>query len=380
MLAVNLPNLVQTLLFLLFADLTALVAAVIGPTYDHLLVPELAPGALYPSLYGSVTNSSNFLAPAAHFSDFLVGNVVDPALALVALGVAALYLARAVARRWAESFDTLLPRLVLAVVGANFSVPIAGAIVGLAGSLYPVLAGWDGGAWQHWVNLAGVGEFGYSWDNGALAFVLSFVEFALVIGLVLAIGVRDALLAVLLVVLPLFTLVWPFRPLSSLARRAWLLFAELAFLPCVTVVPLELAVHCPSAVLLVGYLTVALASPYLLSVAGTNVVHLGFPSSGGTAGPAAQRSLAEAPAAPARLATPSFPTSTTAPSSASRSAAGKAAAGGVRAAGSASAPMAAPLAFAELVGHGAAHLTRHLRSGPNGPPRRVAPLRPGGPE
>ncbi|MGB6501273.1 MAG: hypothetical protein WBG19_07740, partial [Thermoplasmata archaeon] len=304
--ALDIGTIVRAVLYFLFADLTALVVAVVGPTYDDLLVPELARNALYPSVYGSTSNPANFLAPAAHFSEFLIANVVDPALTLVGVGVALLYLARVVSSRWTQQFDTLLPRLILSVVGANFAVPIAGALVGLAGSLYPVVAGWDGGAWQHWVNLAGVGESNFSWDNGAVAFVLAFVEFAIVFGLVLSVGVRDALLAVLLVLLPIFTLVWPFRPLSSLARRAWLLFAELAFLPCVLVVPLELAVHSPSAVMLVAYLGVALSAPFLLSIAGSNATVLGFPSAAGTATPAAQRSLATAPSAPARLAAPAL--------------------------------------------------------------------------
>lgn len=372
--ALDIGTIVRAVLYFLFADLTALVVAVVGPTYDDLLVPELARNALYPSVYGSTSNPANFLAPAAHFSEFLIANVVDPALTLVGVGVALLYLARVVSSRWTQQFDTLLPRLILSVVGANFAVPIAGALVGLAGSLYPVVAGWDGGAWQHWVNLAGVGESNFSWDNGAVAFVLAFVEFAIVFGLVLSVGVRDALLAVLLVLLPIFTLVWPFRPLSSLARRAWLLFAELAFLPCVLVVPLELAVHSPSAVMLVAYLGVALSAPFLLSIAGSNATVLGFPSAGGTATPAAQRSLATAPSAPARLASPALSAGST-----SSSAVGRAAAGSVRAAGAASVPAAAPLAVAELLGHGAAHLARHVRpgGGGHGPPR-FPPLRPGG--
>ncbi|MFY9716932.1 MAG: hypothetical protein WAK40_03230, partial [Thermoplasmata archaeon] len=312
MYALDLPNIVQTVLFLLFADLTALVAAIIGPTYDNLLVPELALSSLYPSLAGSASNPANFLAVAARFSDYLVANVVDPALALVALAVAVLYLGRTVSLRWHQMFDSLLPRLVLAVVGANFAVPIAGALLGVAGALYPVIAGWDGGAWQHWVNLAGWGELDFSWDNGVLAFVLSLVEFALVFALVLSIGVRDALLAVLLVVLPVFTLVWPFRPLSPLARRAWLLFVELAFLPCVLVIPLELAVHSPSPVMLVAYLGAALASPFLLSLAGTNVAWLGFSSASGTVGSTVQRSLSTAPSAPSRYAAPALAAPTSA--------------------------------------------------------------------
>jgi len=374
MFGVDLSSLIQVLLFLLFAGLTAIVTAVVGPTYDQLLVPELRPAALYPALVGNTADPNNYLAAATSFSTYTLVNVVDPAVALIAVVVAILYLSRVFVERWATVLDGLLPRLVIAVVAANFSIPIAGAVLGVAGGLYPILAGWDGGAWQHWINLAGAGQFRYSWDNGALAFVLSLVDFFLVFGLVLAIGLRDALLAVLLVLLPLFTLLWPIRPLAPLARRAWFLFVELAFLPCVLVVPLELAVGSPNPVLLVGYLGCALASPYLLSIAGTHLTAFGFPAAGGTIATSAQRGLGTAPSGAAGF---------VAPGASGGSVAGparQALGGAVRAAGSATAPAAMPLAAAQLVGHGAAHLVRHvghqIRGG--GGPGRWPPIRTGG--
>ena len=360
--AVNLNTLVQAILFALFGGLTAIVTAIVGPTYDNLLVPELQPSALYPAL-SAAGSGSGFLAAAARFSIFTLANVVDPAIGLLAIAVALAYLAKPLVARWSAGFDGLLLRLVLAVVAANFTVPIAGAILAVSGSLYPVLAGWDGGAWQHWVNLAGFAQVHFSWDNGALAFVLSIVEFAMVLALVLAVGVRDALLSVLLVLLPILTLLWPLRPVSTIPRRAWLLFVELAFLPCVLVVPLELAVGSSSAVLLVAYLGVALASPFLLSAAGTHLVAFGFPASSPTIAAGAQRGLGSAPGAAMGYATPA------AAALRSTGPAGTALAGGIRAAGSASAPAAAPLAVAELVGHGALHLVRHI-SGPGGSPER----------
>jgi len=370
--AVDLPQVVQSVLFLLFADLTALVAAVIGPTYDNLLVPELAPHALYPAVLAGAPAPSDFLGRAAEFSEYLIAGVVDPLVALLALGVAGLYLARASHSRWAATFDGLLPRLVLSVVAANFTVPIAAAILALSGALYPVAADWDGGAWHHWVALAGYGEFQLSWDNGVLAFVLSLVEFTLVLALVLAIGLRDALLAVLIVLLPLVTLLWPFRPLAALPRRAWLLFAELAFLPCVLVIPLELAVGSPSPVLLVGYLGAAVASPFLISVAGTHLVAVGFPSSGTLTQAAASRGLAGAPGAASGLAAPAV--------SAARDsgAVGRAVAGTLRSASTAGGPLAVPAAIHELLGHGTASLARHIgqRTGGRGGPPRFPPLRP----
>jgi len=373
-LGLDLGDLIRTALFLLFAALTAALAAVIGPTYDNLLVPELRPEALYPAIGASGTDPANFLASAAHFSTYLLENVVDPAITLVGVGIALAYLSKALLARWAGVLDGLLPRLILAVIGANFTVPIAGAILGVAGGLYPVVAGWDGGAWQQWVHLAGWGEISFSWDNGALAFVLSLVEFAAVFALLLAVGLRDALLGVLIVVLPVLTLLWPFRPLSPLARRAWFLFGELAFLPCVLIIPLELAVNSPTPVLLVGYLGAAVGSPYLLSLAGTHLVAFGFPSGGATVQSGAQRGLATAPQG-ARA-----PFAPAAESVRSRGAAGRAAWGATRVAGSAAAPAAAPLAIAEVLGHAGLHLARHLRGtrARSEPPPGWRPIRGGG--
>ncbi|HTS33824.1 MAG TPA: hypothetical protein VMI55_07830 [Thermoplasmata archaeon] len=349
------PTLIQVILFALFAAFTALVTAVIGPTYDNLFVPMMRTSALYPPLVGS--GGGGFLAGAVQFSTYTLVNVVDPLVALVALGVAVLFLVRSVVSRWADRLDGLLPRLVASVIVANFTIPIVGGVLALAGALYPVLAGWDGGAWTHWVNLAGYAQLQFSWDNGALAFVLSFVEFLIVFGLLLAIGIRDALLGVLIVLLPLFTLLWPLRPVAALARRAWLLFFEVTFLPCVVVVPLELAVGAASPVMLVGYLGVALAAPYLLSLAGTHLVAFGLPGSGGAVNAGSQRGFSAGSSTASSVVGPS------ARATASSGAAGRATAAAAGAAGTASFPAAAPLAAAELVGHTALHLLRHVQSG-----------------
>jgi hypothetical protein len=306
----------------------------------------------------------NYLSVAAQFSTYVLVNVVDPAIALVGIGVAVLYLFRSFVERFAHAIESLLPRLVLAVVAANFTIPIAGAILDLGSGLYPSISGWDHGEWQSWIYLAGFGQFAYSWDNGALALILSLVEFALVLGLVLAIGLRDALLAVLIVLLPIFTLLWPFRPLAPLARRAWFLFVELVFLPCVMVVPLELAVGSPSPVLLVGYLGCALASPFLLSLAGTQLSSFGSPGSAAVISAGTQRGLSTTPAAATAYASPL--TASPGNSSAAR----QAVASTIRAAGTASAPAAAPLAAAQIVGHGAAHLIRHVRAPAKSPGAR----------
>jgi len=374
--AIDWSSLVRAILFALFAALTGLVAAVVGPTYDNLLVPELTPAALYPALPGSGAASSSYLTAASHFSEFTLGAIVDPAIALIAIGIAALYLARAVSARFGARFDGFLPRLLVAVIAANFTVPIAGALLGLGGALYPVLAGWDGGAWRHWVNLAGIGEVSYSWDNGAVAFIYSIAEFLLVFALVFAVALRDALLAVLLVLLPLFTLLWPFGVLAPVARRAWLLFVELVFLPCILVVPLELAVGSSSATLLLAYLACALGSPFLLSTAGTHLAAVGFPGGGPMVGTGLQQGLQSSSTGASSYLSPI--------ASAGRSGgpAAAAAGGAARVAGSAAAPAAAPLAAAHLVGHGALHLVRHIGREPHGPrgsaPGPWPPIRGGG--
>jgi hypothetical protein len=358
--------LLQTVLFALFSTLTAIVAAVTGPTYDYLLVPMLQPAALYPA-FGTSGGSSDYLSAAVQFSSYTLATIVDPVVALVGVVIAGLFLVRSVVARWADALSGLLPRLVLAVIVANFSLPIAHGVLNVAGALYPVLADWNGAAWEHWVNLGGFGEFQFSWDNGALALILSVVEFAAVMALVLAVAIRDALLATLIVLLPIFTMLWPIRPLSAIPRRAWLLFLELAFLPCVLVVPLQLAVNTPSPVLLVGYLAVAVASPYLLSVAGTHLVAFGFPGSGGTVSGGFQRGLSTTSSGASAMATPS------ANALASTGPSGRAVSGAVHAAGTASLPSAAPLAAGTMLGHTALHLLRHL---PNGDPSRLGPWPP----
>ncbi len=369
-------EIIRAILFALFALLTAIIAAVIGPTYDNLLVPELQPSSLYPDLFASAqAGSSNYLALGAHFSIYLLANVVDPAVGLIALAVAVLYLAKSVVARWGPALDGLIPRLVLAVITANFTLPISAAILGVAGAAFPVFAGWDGTSWERWVNLGGYGEIQFSWDNGAVAFILAFVEFAEVFALVIAVAVRDALLAVLLVLLPIFTLLWPIPPLAPIARRAWALFLELAFLPCVLVVPLELAVGTPSVFLLVAFLGIALSCPFLLSIAGTHLVAFGLPGIGGTFSGGSQRGFATASRAASSYAEPA------AGALRSSGSVGRAASQAVRTAGTAGAPAAAPLAAAQLVGHGAMHLVRHLHASATGSRSSptLPPIRPGGP-
>lgn len=353
---VDYATVVQAVLFAVFAVLTTTLATVIGPTYDNVLVPELAAGTLYPSLTGSGSGSAGFLTGASHFSLYLVANLADPAIALVAVGVGLVYLGRSVVSRWSSTADSLLPRLIVAVVLANFSLPVADGILGIAGTAYPVIAGFDGGAWQHWGNLAGFGEFGFSWDNGALAFVLTFVMFSLVLLLSIAVAVRDALLGVLLVLLPLVSLLWPIPPLAPLTRRAWLMFGELAFLPCVILVPLELAVASPSVVMLLAYLAVALGAPSLISLAGAQLSGVAFPSVGGALTGGVQRGLASGSAAASSYARPS-----TAMTSVSRvgRAAGHAAAA-ARSVGAAPLPIGLPIAAGEFLGRASSQLLRHV--------------------
>ncbi|HZY69481.1 MAG TPA: hypothetical protein VFF67_00690 [Thermoplasmata archaeon] len=350
---------VQAILFGIFAGLTAVLAAILGPTYDNLVVPQLLTSALYPPWPTGAPGAGSFLGFAAGFSAFLLVRVVDPAVALVAVAVGMLYLLRATSSRLAARLSGFLPRLLVAVLLANFALPVAGAVFRLAGALYPEIAGYDGGAWQHWVNLAGPGEVAFSWDNGALAFVLTFVLFSLVLLLGVVVAARDALLAVLVVLLPLATLLWPLPILGQLARRAWLLFVELAFLPCVLIVPLELAVGAPNILLLLGYLTIAVSAPSLLSLAGAQLASAGFPSGGAVLTGGIQRGLAVA-----SLAGSSYLRPLIAPGRGGG--AGPAASSMARTTGSASLPASIPVLTAEALGWGAHHVFRHLARGGGG--------------
>ncbi|MCI4366380.1 MAG: hypothetical protein L3K08_01365 [Thermoplasmata archaeon] len=343
-------QIVQAILFSIFATLTVLLNAILGPTYEGLLVPELSPSSLYPPL--SVGGSGGFLDGASGLSIFVVVNLVDPAIPLVAIGIGIIYLARSALPGLAQRAHALLPRLLFAVVLANFSLPVASAILGLAGAGYPVLSGYDDGAWQHWNALAGTGFLKFSWDNGVLAFVLTFVLFSLVLLLAMAVALRDAMLAVLVVLLPLFTLVYPIPSLSGLARRGWILFGQLAFLPWVVIIPLELAVGSGSALLLVGYLTVALSAPGLLAIAGSQLTHLGFPPAGTSLSAGVQRGMASASstvgAAMPTVGGRSIPSAASAVGTAARSAT------------AAPFPATLPLFAGGLAGHATTRLFRHI--------------------
>lgn len=373
-------SVIQAILFGIFAGLTAVLAAILGPTYDNLVVPELLPAALYPVWPSGAGSPGSFLSSAAGFSAFLLVRVVDPAVALVAVAVGVVYLVRAASSRLAARLSGFLPRLLVAVLLANFALPVAGAVFRLAGALYPEIEGYDGGAWQHWVNLAGPGELGFSWDNGALAFIVTFVLFSLVLLLGVVVAARDALLSVLVVLLPLATLLWPLPVLGQLARRAWLLFVELAFLPCVLVVPLELAVGASNILLLLGYLTIAVSTPSLVSLAGAQLASAGFPGGGPAVTGGIQRGLAVASLAGSSYFRPL--------TGVGRVGGGRGSASSLaRTSGSTSVPAAIPVLTGEALGWGAHHVFRHIvrRGGPRptgrfGPVRRVAdvPSRPGG--
>jgi hypothetical protein len=357
---------IQSILFAIFSGLTAILQAITGPTYDGLLVPELSSGALYPVFPGG---GDSFFGGSVAFSNFLVVHLVDPAIVLIAIALGLLYLARSFLGRELVRLEGALPRLVIYVVLANVTVPVAGAILDLAGSIYPLIAGYDGGSWQHWQNLTGVAGVRFSWDNGALAFVVSFILFSLVLLLTVAIALRDALLAFLIVVLPILTLVGTLPPLRSVTKRAWMWFVEAAFLPCLFVIPLELAVGSSSILLLVAFLTLALGAPSFLSIAGTQLTQLGFPSASGMLAGGVQRGLSVASLGASSYARPLGEISG---SRTSRGRAVSGAASALNAGGKAPLPVALPLAFGELLGRGAGHLVRHLTpsTGASGLPSR----------
>lgn len=284
---------VQAILFALFAAGTALLSAVIQPTYDNLVVPELSAPSLFPSL-AHPGAGAGFLSTAIRFSEFILGNLVDPAIALVLVALAGLYLIRSFSARLGGRLEPLLPRFVIGLLAANFTLPLAGAAMDLGGATFRLISGFDGGAWRHWTNIEPVGGAVFAWDNGVLAFVVSFSLFVMVLMLATVVALRDAMIAVLLVLLPLFSLLWTLPPLESLARRGWTLLIELAFLPSVILIPLELAVGSPSVLLVLAYLSIAVGSPYLISISRTQLGGMGFPSAGGALSGGLQRGLAVA--------------------------------------------------------------------------------------
>ncbi len=344
--------LIQALLAGAFGLFTVTMNAAITPTYNGLFVPAMSTSQLFPSL-SDPSGGAAFLAEAAKFSSYLLVTIVDPAVALVAVGLGLLYLSKALYQRSGPWAEALIVRFIIAVVVANFTILFATGILDIGAVTYPAIAGWDGGAWQNWTNLSGPSQVTFIWQNGALAFVLTFVEFSLVLLLSILVGLRDAGLAVLLVVLPVFTLLWPIPPFSALARRGWMLFIELALLPCVLVVPLELAVHSPNPILLVAFLTLALSSPYLISISGSQLSQLGFPAAGAALSGAVERGLLGASR------TTSGPIGGGSTGTAGISGAVNRSA---RAAGSVALPAAAPAVIAGALGHGAGRLVTHVHA------------------
>ncbi len=350
----------QAILFGLFTAGTAVLELIIEPTYDNLVVPELSAPSLYPSL-AHPGAGNGFLAVAVRFSDFLVTNLVDPSIALVLVALAGLYLLRSFSYTVGTRLEPLLPRLVIAVLGANFTIPLVAALLSLSGDTFRLLSGFDGGAWRQWTNLFPAGGAAFSWDNGVLAFVVSFALFSMVLALAMVVALRDAMIAVLVVLLPLFTLLWALPPLSGLARRGWTLLVELAFVPAAMLVPLELAVGSSSIILLLAYLSIAVGTPYLISISRTQLGGMGFPSAGATLTGGLQRGLAVASLTSQGAANS---LASAVPSSGRAAQVGSSVRSIANQFGKAPLPGGVALAAGHAVIEGSRHLARHLRTVP----------------
>ena len=183
-------------------------------------------------------------------------------------------------------------------------------------------------------------------------FVISVVLFSVVFGLTLLVALRNALLGVLLVLLPIFTLLWPIPSLAPLAKRVWWLFGGLCFLPCLIVIPLELAVGSGNVLVLLGYLTVALSSPALLGAAGSQLSSLGFPGAGGFVLSGLRQGLGTASQSVSRVVSPLAVTGGGRITRALGVVGRTASASGL--------PATFPLLAADFLGHGSAHLVRHM--------------------
>ncbi len=268
---------VKAILFALFGALTAAVSVVTGPTYDNLFVPEMDPSAAYASWQGG-----NVFAAAASFSNALLVGLVDPLCVLVIAAVGLLYLVRSA--HPTPKLQGIAAKLVMGILVANLVLPITSGIWQLAAGVYPSFYDYGGGAWRSYSALVGPGAISLSWDNGVLAFVVSWTLFGMVLLLAFLLAFRGAIVAVLLVLLPPLTLLWPLPGAGSLARKVWVLFIEMTFLPCFLVVPLVLAVGSTSVLLTMGLFSVALAMPQILSISGASLSHAGFPNASIVAG------------------------------------------------------------------------------------------------
>ena len=348
---------VQAILFALFTAGTAILNVVIQPTYDNLVVPELSSTSLFPSIAHPVA-SGGFLSTAVQFSEFLLENLVDPAIALVLVALAGLYLLRSFSSSVGARLEPMLPRLVIALLGANFTLPLAASALDLGGATFRLVSSFDGGSWRHWTNLVPAGGIVFSWDNGVLTFVVTFALFALVLALGVVVALRDAMIAVLLVLLPLFTLLWALPPLSALARRGWNLLVELAFLPSVILIPLELAVGAPTVLLVLSYLSIAVGSPYLISISRAQLGGMGFPAAGGALTGGLQRGLSIASVTAQGGANALAPSSTSAGRTAQ---VGAAVRGFASHLGKAPLPGGLALGAGQLVTQGSRQLLQHLR-------------------
>ncbi len=272
-------SVVNAVLFAIFGAVTAAIQAVVGPTYDNLFVPEMAPTALYAPFVGP-GHANNLFAQGAAFSNYVLVGVVDPLAVLVMVVIGVLYLVRASLPSLGTMWTGLVPRLVLGILLANMVLPLAGMLWDIAAAVYPIFYTYGGGQWQSYGNIVAPGAVSFTWDNGLLAFVASMALLSLVLVLTLLVAVRDALLAVLLVLLPPLTLLWPIPGLSGLAGRAWRLFGEMVFLPSLLVVPLALAVGAPSILVVLALFSVAVSLPVLVSQVGGSLSGGGFPHGG----------------------------------------------------------------------------------------------------
>ncbi len=272
-------SVVQAVLFAIFSVLTEAVNVVIGPAYETLFVPEMAPSSAYaPYLLHADTGSLFYRG--AEMSEFVLVNIVDPVAILVIITVGLLYLLRATLPEKAYSWTNLAPRLVIGVLLSNAVLPLTWMLWEVAATVYLPIYSYGGGAWQTYANIVPMGGLNFAWDNGMIAFIASMVLLSLVLTLAFLLAFRDALLAVLLVLLPAVTLLWPIPPLAGLAKRAWWLFAEMTFLPTLVVIPLALAVGSGSVLLVIGLFAAAAGMPLLLSQAGGNLSSAGFPHTG----------------------------------------------------------------------------------------------------
>lgn len=276
--AYTINQIVNTVLTLLFAIFNIFAWVTAQQTYDNLFIPEMKPYNLFPSLLNG--NQKNLFSASASLSNYILINIIDPILIILLLIIGFIYLGKVFLPSWNEKFRELIPRFVIATVVANFTVYISGIILEFGLATYIVLYGYGDKNWQHFGKLYPL--FVTPWGNNSLLeFILKVVVIFTIVTLSMVIAIRTSLIAVLIVLLPIGSIMWIFPQTRQYAKKIWVIFIEMVFLPFFVLIPLILATSINDTdtygfLLTTGMLLIAAGMPYFISNYGGSIAHMGM--------------------------------------------------------------------------------------------------------